>query len=98
MFNCSLPVSYYESVNTVNSAVHPLKSGRRVVRRRARPALDHAIETALAEFDPALQPAIIAYADAKHAEYEARQALSTEMVKTSTRWRDVDPVVRKLAY
>jgi hypothetical protein len=41
---------------TVNSTVRP----RRVVRRRARPAIDVAIDTALADFDPAMRPAIIA--------------------------------------
>jgi hypothetical protein len=84
-------------VNTVNSTVQPTRSGRRVVRQ-ARPALDDAINVVLAEFDPALRPAIIAYADAKRAEYEARSALSTEMTRHGVRWRAVDAITGKLVY
>jgi hypothetical protein len=66
--------------------------------RRRRPALDEAVDAALADFDPALRPAIIAYIDAKRAEYQSRQALSAEMIKTSTRWRDVDRIAAQLLY
>ena len=83
-------------MNTVNSTVRP--AGRRVVRRRARPALDDAWATVLADFDPALRPAIIEYADAKRAEYEARQSLSAELIKTGVKWRTVDEVTRPLVY
>ena len=90
-------VSYYQSVNTVNGTVRPAGPGRRAVRR-ARPALDESIDVVLAEFDPALRPAIIAYADAKRAEYEARSALSTEMTRHGVRWRAVDAITGKLVY
>jgi hypothetical protein len=52
--------------------------GRRVVRRR-RPALDAAIDTALSDLPVELRRPLIAYADAKRAEYESRSALSTLM-------------------
>jgi hypothetical protein len=62
------------------TTVQPASSGRRVVRRRARPALDEAYD-ALAGLPPEIRPEIIAYADAKQAEYEARSVLSTEMTR-----------------
>lgn len=46
-------------------------SGRRTVRRRARPTLDTAYETALSELPPEIRPTMIAYVDAKRAEFEA---------------------------
>ena len=68
------------------------------MRRRARPTLDAAIDTALAEFDPALRPAIMAYVTAKRHEYEARLALSTAMTRHGVRWHQVDDIARHLAY
>lgn len=84
-------------MNTVNSTVQAAGPGRRVVRRKP-PALDDAWATVLADFDPALRPAIIEYADAKRAEYEARQSPSAELTRAGCRWRDVDPVVNKLLF
>jgi len=80
----------------ITSTVKPTGSRRRVVRRRA--AIDEAVDTALSEFDPELRPKIIAYADAKRAEFEARSALSSEMTRHGVRWRSIDAVTSKIVY
>ena len=71
-------------------------SGRRVVRRRARPALDQAIDTALADLPPAIRPLVIRYADNMRQGQEIRSALSSEMTSLGLRWRDIDSVASAL--
>jgi hypothetical protein len=82
-------------VNTVNGTVQQPRLGRRVVRRSA---IDQAADTALAELPAEVRPAVIAYVDAKRAEYEARLALSSLMTRNGLRWRDVDVIAHKLAF
>jgi hypothetical protein len=75
----------------------PSRSGRRVVRR-ARPTLNQAHDEALSGLPPEVRPAVIAYADAKRAEFEARSALSGEMIRHGLHWYEVDCLAQKLAF
>jgi hypothetical protein len=69
-----------------------------VSRPAQRPvAIDEAWDAVLSEFDPALREPIRRY-DAKRAEYEAKSALSTAMIRTGTRWREADAVTGKIIY
>jgi hypothetical protein len=71
---------------------------RRVVRRRAQPAYEACWATVLEDVDPVLHPAIRAYVETTRAAYEARIELTTVMTRSggSTRWADVDRLVRPL--
>ena len=84
-------------VNTVNGTAQTPSSGR-LVRRRARPALDDAWETALSELPPEVRPLLRAWVEARRAEFDARSALSSEMTGHGLRWREVDKVARELAF
>lgn len=69
---------------------------RRVVRRRARPTLDAAIDTALAELPVELRPLAIQYVDNIRQGQEIRMALSTALTRTGCRWRQLDAAVQPL--
>lgn len=73
--------------------------GRRVVRR-ARPALDDAWSTVLADLDPRLHAPIRQYIETMDAANEARgaadraaSALSIELSRCGVRWRTIDALV-----
>jgi hypothetical protein len=90
--------SYSLRVNTVNGTVSSAPSGRRVVRRRARPTFDKAWDIALAELPPEIRPAMRAYVEAKQAEFAARSALSTAMTGCGIRRYQVDRLAHELTY
>lgn len=77
---------------------------RRVVRRRARPAVDReSRELSLSELPPALSelPAelhllVVRYADNLREGQEIRSALCTEMTRCGVRWWTVNNVAHKL--
>jgi hypothetical protein len=72
------------------------RTGRRVVRRRARPATDKAMAVAFEGLPPDIWPELLAYVDAKRAEYESRQALSTAKSRHQVSWHQIDAAVRDL--
>ena len=78
--------------------VQPSRPGRRVVRRRARPALEAAYTTVLGELPVAFHPVMIAYVEAKRAEFDARSALSSQMTLHGLRWHQIDRIARELAF
>jgi hypothetical protein len=69
---------------------------RRAVRRRARPSLDTAYDTALSELPPELRVALQIWVEARRAEWAARAALSTLMTRHNYRWREIDRIARQL--
>ena len=71
------------------------RSSRREVRR-SRPTIDQAWDIALAELPPDVRPAMIAYVEARQAEYGARLALGDKMIPHRLRWYDVDRLAHKL--
>ena len=75
----------------------PATVPKRTVRRRARPTLDHAWSTVLADFDPVLHEPIRRYAETQAAAFAARTALSASLTQAGLRWRDVEAVARELA-
>lgn len=76
-------------------AVPTPRSGRRVVRR-ARPTIDRAWSTVLADFPPELHPAIRQYAEAMQAEFAARSALTTAKIPYHIEWYRIDQAVASL--
>lgn len=82
----------------IESTAQARHTGRRVVRRRARPAIDKALAVAFEGLPPDIWPELLAYADAKRAEYAGRQALSTAMTRHGVRWHQVNDTVRELVY
>ena len=70
------------------------RTGRRAVRRRARPTIDPTWSTVLAEVDASLRPAIVAYVETSQAAYRARMELTSAMIGTKWRWRSIDALVR----
>jgi len=77
--------------------VRPAGSGRRVVRRPARPAIDQARDTALAELPVELHQLVRAYADSMRDGMQIRLELSTALTQNGLRWWQVDRVARQLA-
>ena len=82
----------------VESTAQARRTGRRVVRPRARPAIDKAMAVAFEGLPPDIWPELLAYVDAKRAEYESRQALSTAKSRHRVSWHQVDAAVRDLVY
>jgi hypothetical protein len=74
------------------------QSRRRVVQRTATPAIDKAMAVAFEGLPPDIWPELLAYVDAKRAEYESRQALSTAKSRHRVSWHQVDAAVRDLVY
>jgi hypothetical protein len=72
------------------------QSGRRVVRRRARPALDGAYDSALSELAPELRVALVHWVQARSAEQAARSALSTAMTTNGMRWLEAEHIARSI--
>jgi hypothetical protein len=81
-------------MSTVQS---PRAPRRRVVRRR-QSALDKAMAVAFDGLPPDIWPDLMAYADAKRAEYEGRLALGTALSAHHLRWRQADDAIRKIVY
>lgn len=79
---------------SMSSTVKP----RRVVQRRARPTLDDAWSTVLADVDPALHCLIRQYAETMKAANKTRGDLTLAMTKAGSgiRWRDVDAIVCRI--
>lgn len=71
--------SDYPDHVVTSSSVRPAGSGRRLVRRRAQPTLDKAVAVAFEGVPVELHQPLLAWADARRAEFETRQALSTAM-------------------
>lgn len=86
-------------VNAVNgsASVTRPRAGRRVVRRR-QSTLDQAWATVLADLPPEMRPAMVAYVDAKRAEYDARNALSDLATRHGVRWLQLNDVAQRLAF
>jgi hypothetical protein len=86
-------------VNAVNgsSTVNKPRTGRRVVRR-GEGTLDQAWSTVLADLPPEMRPAMRAYVEAKRAEFDARDALSTLATRHGVRWYQLNNLAQKLAF
>lgn len=70
---------------------------RRVVRRRARPTVDLAYETALTELPPELRPLVIQYAENMRQGQEIRSSLSRAMTRHGFRWWQIEKAARSLS-
>jgi len=71
--------------------------GRCTVGRRARPALDRAYDTALAELPDEIRPLVVEYAENVRQGQEIRSSLSTVMTSHGLRWTTVDDIARSLS-
>ena len=60
--------------------------------------LDHAWSVVLGELDPRLHEPMKAYITAKRSEFDARDALSTVLTATGSRWHTADRIARELAF
>jgi hypothetical protein len=80
------------------STVQTSRSGRRQVVRRARPTLDQAWATALADLPAELHPAMIEYITTMRAAYDARSALSKLLTEHGVRWSAADRVAHAVAF
>jgi hypothetical protein len=76
----------------IESTVRVTRTGRRVARR-ARPTLDKAWSTALADLPPVLHEPVRRYIETARTAYEARQELTSALGGTGVRWRDVDRLI-----
>ncbi len=84
--------------HVITSTVRPAGSGWRVVRRRARSALDEAVDAALLELPVELRPLVVRYAENMRQGQQIRSELSSEMTRGGLRWRDVDRFAHELVY
>lgn len=73
-------------------------SGRRVVRRRARPAAGVAYEKALPDLAPEVRVALQSWVESRRAERAARDRLQDQMVRHNgrIRWFEVEQLARQL--
>jgi hypothetical protein len=72
---------------------------RRVVRRRARPALDAAYDVALSELPPEIRPLVRRYAETMAEGQQIRSDLTMAKVPyPALKWTDIDAIARALAF
>jgi hypothetical protein len=73
------------------------ETSRQVVhRRRARPVLDKAIDTALADIPPEMRPAVIQLADSIRAQQGIRSQLSDLGSRFGIRWFTINAAAQRL--
>ncbi len=76
-----------------SAAAHHGRRVRRPARRES--ALEKACVTALADVPIEVRPSLIAWVDARSAEWDTRLKLSTEMTHHGLRWYQIEAIARK---